>query len=69
MKGTGARVVAVTGTVLLAWVSYILANEPKGKGSLSFLLRQLLKGSGGRLTPIVWRSTARNSLRSYGLVR
>ncbi len=32
MKGTGARVVAVTGTVLLAGVFYILAYEPKGGG-------------------------------------
>jgi len=64
MKGTCTRVVAVTGTVLLAGVSYILANEPKDKGSLSSSLRQLLKGLGGRLTPTAWRSTARNSSRS-----
>ena len=32
MKGTCTGVVAVAGTVLLAGVSYILANEPKGEG-------------------------------------
>ncbi len=33
MKGAGARVVAVTGTVLLAGVSYIVANERRVRGA------------------------------------
>jgi hypothetical protein len=32
MKRICAGVVAVAGTVLLAGVSYVLANEPKGEG-------------------------------------
>jgi multisubunit Na+/H+ antiporter MnhB subunit len=32
MKRIYAGVVAVAGTVLLAAVSYVLANEPKGEG-------------------------------------
>lgn len=32
MKKIGAGVVAVVGMVLLAGVSYVLANEPKGEG-------------------------------------
>ena len=34
MKGICTGVVAVAGSVMLAGVSYILANEPKGKGPL-----------------------------------
>ena len=33
MKGICTGVVAVAGTVLLADVSYVLANEPEGEGS------------------------------------
>ena len=34
MKGICTGVVAVTGSVMLAGVSYVLANEPKGEGLL-----------------------------------
>ena len=34
MKGICTGVVAVAGSVMLADVSYILANEPKGEGPL-----------------------------------
>lgn len=34
MKGICTGVVAVAGSVMLAGVSYVLANEPKGEGPL-----------------------------------
>ena len=34
MKGVCTGAVAVAGTVMLAGVSYVLANEPKGEGPL-----------------------------------
>ena len=39
------------------------------EGNPSCLLRQLSEGAGCRPTPTAWRSTARSSSRSYGLVR
>lgn len=33
MKKIGAKVLAITGTVLLTGASYVLANEPKGEGA------------------------------------
>ena len=40
-----------------------------GEGNSSCLLRQFSKGVGGQPIPTAWRSTARSSSRSYGLVR
>ena len=34
MEGVCTRAVAVAGSVMLADVSYVLANEPKGEGPL-----------------------------------